>query len=159
VILPKELAKSIPKGRLLEESEWRQLGVQQSRGWKHYAIHRCVRRIRTRRSRGVGVIGRRRRGGSRHGQTHARGRGRSCARGRVRGHPARGGDPQTVLTPSLSTDPSLPSTVPACPLPCRPEPHILLFRRELGTNPNTGKVDPVLRQQQVDAYNREYAGK
>ena len=30
----------MPKGRILEENEWRLLGVQQSRGWKHYAIHR-----------------------------------------------------------------------------------------------------------------------
>lgn len=28
--------------RLLTETEWRQLGVQQSRGWVHYAIHKCV---------------------------------------------------------------------------------------------------------------------
>mmetsp|Transcript_95788 Transcript_95788/g.310357 ORF Transcript_95788/g.310357 Transcript_95788/m.310357 type:complete len:88 (+) Transcript_95788:223-486(+) len=46
--------------RLLEEDEWRKLGVTQSRGWGHYEIH-------------------------------------------------------------------------------RPEPHILLFRRALGTDPNTGK--------------------
>jgi len=40
VILPKELAKGLPKSRLLSESEWRNIGVQQSRGWQHYAIHR-----------------------------------------------------------------------------------------------------------------------
>ena len=40
VILPKELAKSLIKGRLLSEAEWRGIGVQQSRGWEHYAIHR-----------------------------------------------------------------------------------------------------------------------
>ncbi|MGK3761179.1 MAG: cyclin-dependent kinase regulatory subunit CKS1 [Bacillariaceae sp.] len=40
VILPKELAKTLPKSRLLSESEWRGIGVQQSRGWGHYAIHR-----------------------------------------------------------------------------------------------------------------------
>lgn len=40
VILPKELAKTLPKSRLLTESEWRSIGVQQSRGWQHYAIHR-----------------------------------------------------------------------------------------------------------------------
>lgn len=67
VILPKELAQhasvhnSVKNGKLLSEEEWRKLGVQQSRGWEHYAIH-------------------------------------------------------------------------------RPEPHILLFRRLLGTDPNTGKV-------------------
>ena len=64
VILPKEVAKLLPQGkamRLLSESEWRGLGVQQSRGWVHYEIH-------------------------------------------------------------------------------RPEPHVLLFRRPVGTDPNTGKV-------------------
>ncbi len=43
VILPKELAKTLPKSRLLSESEWRGIGVQQSRGWVHYAIHRWVK--------------------------------------------------------------------------------------------------------------------
>merc|ERR1712216_721942 len=61
VILPRDIAKMVPKGRLLTETEWRGLGVQQSRGWVHYAIH-------------------------------------------------------------------------------RPEPHILLFRRPLGTDPRTGKA-------------------
>lgn len=32
VILPKEIAKKVPKGRLLTEHEWRHLGVQQSLG-------------------------------------------------------------------------------------------------------------------------------
>mmetsp|Transcript_5404 Transcript_5404/g.10920 ORF Transcript_5404/g.10920 Transcript_5404/m.10920 type:complete len:101 (-) Transcript_5404:27-329(-) len=40
VILPSEVAKICPKGRLMSETEWRQLGVQQSRGWEHYAIHK-----------------------------------------------------------------------------------------------------------------------
>ncbi|KAK6590177.1 cyclin-dependent kinase regulatory subunit family [Cryptosporidium xiaoi] len=52
---------SKPNG-LLSEQEWRMLGVQQSRGWQHYLVH-------------------------------------------------------------------------------KPEPHILLFRRPLGTNPQTGLVD------------------
>eukprot|EP00466_Bigelowiella_natans_P010263 jgi/Bigna1/130691/aug1.12_g5399 len=65
VILPKEMTKQLPKGRLLTEKEWREIGVQQSRGWAHYEIH-------------------------------------------------------------------------------KPEPHILLFRRPLGTDPRTGKVDPNL---------------
>lgn len=59
VHLPKQIFKKMPKGRLLSENEWRGLGVQQSRGWAHYEVH-------------------------------------------------------------------------------RPEPHILLFRRPLGTDPNTG---------------------
>mmetsp|Transcript_619 Transcript_619/g.1217 ORF Transcript_619/g.1217 Transcript_619/m.1217 type:complete len:98 (-) Transcript_619:223-516(-) len=61
VILSTEVAKICPKNKLLSETEWRQLGVQQSRGWEHYAIH-------------------------------------------------------------------------------KPEPHILLFRRPIGTDPVTGKV-------------------
>ena len=40
VILPKHIAKTAPKGRLLSESEWRGLGVTQSRGWGHYSIHK-----------------------------------------------------------------------------------------------------------------------
>jgi cyclin-dependent kinase regulatory subunit CKS1 len=80
VILPKRVAKEMfklfqlidfsAKGgpskagepRLLSENEWRSIGVQQSRGWQHYEIH-------------------------------------------------------------------------------KPEPHILLFRRPLGTNPVTGVVE------------------
>eukprot|EP00850_Spirogloea_muscicola_P015870 SM000125S26075 [mRNA] locus=s125:146567:148651:- [translate_table: standard] len=40
VILPPDIARQLPKGKLLSEPEWRALGVQQSRGWEHYAIHR-----------------------------------------------------------------------------------------------------------------------
>ncbi|TYG67650.1 hypothetical protein ES288_D05G092300v1 [Gossypium darwinii] len=40
VVLPPEVAKLLPKNRLLSENEWRAIGVQQSRGWVHYAIHR-----------------------------------------------------------------------------------------------------------------------
>ena len=40
VILPKQLAKYVPAGRLLSEAEWRAIGVQQSRGWVHYMIHK-----------------------------------------------------------------------------------------------------------------------
>ena len=76
VMLPKEIAKSLPKSRLLSETEWRTIGVQQSRGWEHYAIH-------------------------------------------------------------------------------RPEPHILLFRRPLGTNPVTGKVDPELEAEAKAKYQKE----
>ena len=61
VILPKEIAKQLPKGALMPDATWRAFGVQQSRGWEHYAIH-------------------------------------------------------------------------------KPEPHILLFRRPLGTDPVTGRV-------------------
>ncbi|KAK9836991.1 hypothetical protein WJX81_004967 [Elliptochloris bilobata] len=40
VVLPQDIAQLLPKGRLLSETEWRAIGVQQSRGWVHYAIHR-----------------------------------------------------------------------------------------------------------------------
>jgi cyclin-dependent kinase regulatory subunit CKS1 len=40
VILPPDIARLLPKNKLLSEAEWRSLGVQQSRGWVHYAIHR-----------------------------------------------------------------------------------------------------------------------
>jgi cyclin-dependent kinase regulatory subunit CKS1 len=40
VILPKHISKTAPKGRLLTEAEWRGLGVTQSRGWGHYAMHK-----------------------------------------------------------------------------------------------------------------------
>jgi len=64
VILPKEIAKRLPKPmRILSETEWRTLGVQQSLGWAHYEVH-------------------------------------------------------------------------------APEPHVLLFRRLLGTDPRTGKSNP-----------------
>ena len=39
VTLPKEMLPYIPKGTLLTESEWRNLGVVQSHGWVHYMIH------------------------------------------------------------------------------------------------------------------------
>ncbi|CAM9350843.1 unnamed protein product [Choristocarpus tenellus] len=78
VILPKETARLLPKSRLLAEEEWRNLGVQQSRGWQHYAIH-------------------------------------------------------------------------------RPEPHILLFRRPLGTDPVTGKVDPELEREAKEKYAEDLA--
>ncbi len=34
------MAKNLPKGRTMTEMEWRGIGVQQSRGWEHYAYHR-----------------------------------------------------------------------------------------------------------------------
>ena len=39
MMLPKDIAKLVPKTHLLSESEWRNLGVQQSQGWVHYMIH------------------------------------------------------------------------------------------------------------------------
>ena len=40
VILPSDIAQNLPKHRLLTETEWRALGVQQSRGWVHYGASR-----------------------------------------------------------------------------------------------------------------------
>jgi cyclin-dependent kinase regulatory subunit CKS1 len=40
VILPKDIMKKLPKGKLLTEQEWRAIGIQQSRGWVHYEIHK-----------------------------------------------------------------------------------------------------------------------
>lgn len=40
VVLPKEIAKFVPKTHLMSEDEWRAIGVQMSPGWIHYMIHR-----------------------------------------------------------------------------------------------------------------------
>jgi len=40
---------------------------------------------------------------------------------------------------------------------CRPEPHILLFRRPLGTDPQTGAVDPELEREAKERYQQELA--
>ncbi|XP_053989237.1 uncharacterized protein LOC128881877 isoform X2 [Hylaeus volcanicus] len=39
VILPLDLARHVPKTHLMSETEWRNLGVQQSPGWVHYMMH------------------------------------------------------------------------------------------------------------------------
>ncbi|KAG5264389.1 hypothetical protein AALO_G00253260 [Alosa alosa] len=39
VMLPKDIAKLVPKTHLMSETEWRNLGVQQSQGWVHYMTH------------------------------------------------------------------------------------------------------------------------
>lgn len=38
-MLPKDIAKLVPRNRLMAETEWRRLGVQQSQGWVHYMCH------------------------------------------------------------------------------------------------------------------------
>ncbi|KAF1770430.1 hypothetical protein GCK72_002248 [Caenorhabditis remanei] len=45
VILPHDLAKQIPRDKLLTEGEWRRLGVTQSLGWEHYMIHNPEKHI------------------------------------------------------------------------------------------------------------------
>lgn len=37
-----------------------------------------------------------------------------------------------------------------------PEPHILLFRRPLGTDPQSGRVDPELERQARDEYKHQF---
>lgn len=51
----------------------------------------------------------------------------------------------------------LPNSLnPSCSLSlCRPEPHILLFRRPLGTDPQSGRVDPELARQARDEYKNQ----
>jgi len=39
VLLPKEIARLVPKTHLMSETEWRSIGVQQSHGWIHYMKH------------------------------------------------------------------------------------------------------------------------
>ena len=73
VILPKELKTKLT-GNLLSETEWRSLGVNQSKGWQHYYIY-------------------------------------------------------------------------------KKEPHVLLFRRPIGTNPETGEV-PLEVQKLVDEWEK-----
>ena len=38
-MLPKEIAKLVPKSHLMTEHEWRSIGVQQSQGWVHFLRH------------------------------------------------------------------------------------------------------------------------
>ncbi|VDL74833.1 unnamed protein product [Nippostrongylus brasiliensis] len=45
VHVTKEVAKLIPKNRLMSETEWRSLGIQQSPGWVHYMIHGPERHV------------------------------------------------------------------------------------------------------------------
>lgn len=40
VRLPPEMARCVPRGRLISEDEWRGLGIQMSRGWTHFMLHR-----------------------------------------------------------------------------------------------------------------------
>lgn len=109
MILPKDLAKSLPKSRLLTESEWRGIGVQQSRGWQHYAVHRYVKLPRS-----LSHLT--------FWRTHL---------------------PSPFLTLCLNVYDS-------------PEPHILLFRRPLGTDPQSGRVDPELERQAREEYRSQY---
>lgn len=39
MILPADIARLVPKSHLMTETEWRNLGVQQSPGWLHFMVH------------------------------------------------------------------------------------------------------------------------
>lgn len=39
-MLTELLYKSMTRGKLLTEEEWRELGIKQSRGWEHYMIYK-----------------------------------------------------------------------------------------------------------------------
>jgi len=39
VIIPRKYVKLVPQNHLMTETEWRNLGIQQSPGWKHYLLH------------------------------------------------------------------------------------------------------------------------
>ena len=38
----------------------------------------------------------------------------------------------------------------------RPEPHILLFRRPLGTDPQSGRVDPEMERKAREEYQAQF---
>ncbi len=40
VILDKAMVSLIPKNRLMDECEWRALGIKQGPHWEHYLIHK-----------------------------------------------------------------------------------------------------------------------
>jgi cyclin-dependent kinase regulatory subunit CKS1 len=40
VLLPKDQFEKLPHRKLLNENEWRGLGLQMSKGWIHYTIHK-----------------------------------------------------------------------------------------------------------------------
>ncbi|UJR37606.1 hypothetical protein I4U23_030303 [Adineta vaga] len=40
VILDKEMVSLMPKNRLMDEMEWRALGIKQGPHWEHYLIHK-----------------------------------------------------------------------------------------------------------------------
>ena len=39
VIIPRKYVDLIPKTQLMTETEWRNIGIQQSPGWIHYMFH------------------------------------------------------------------------------------------------------------------------
>ncbi|XP_054707810.1 cyclin-dependent kinases regulatory subunit-like [Uloborus diversus] len=43
VMLPADVAELVPRNHLMTETEWRNLGVQQSPYWTHYMVHSPVK--------------------------------------------------------------------------------------------------------------------
>ena len=39
VVIPQKYVSIIPKHHLMTETEWRNVGIQQSPGWVHYLFH------------------------------------------------------------------------------------------------------------------------
>lgn len=39
VILPPEMVKYVPRNHRMTETEWRNIGIQQSTGWVHFMTH------------------------------------------------------------------------------------------------------------------------
>ena len=114
VILPKELARNLQKNKLMDEKEWRGIGVQQSRGWAHYAIHRYAS-LSPSLSLSIYIY---------HAHYHHRYHHKN----------------NSYFTHTQRS----------------PEPHILLFRRPLGTDPTTGKINPEMQRKAKERYMREY---
>lgn len=125
VVLPKELVGLLARDehkkiRLQSDAEWRGVGIQMSRGWQHYAVHRCV----------------------------------------VEGVPL-----ASVTLTVQNKHRSLliiigrdALYVCVCSVFRRPEKHILLFRRKLGTDGTTGKVNEAAAQKAREQYRREFEG-
>ncbi|XP_053267327.1 cyclin-dependent kinases regulatory subunit 2-like [Pleuronectes platessa] len=40
VVLPRKMVQYVLRSHLMSDDEWRQLGVQQSKGWVHYMVHK-----------------------------------------------------------------------------------------------------------------------
>ena len=55
--------------------------------------------------------------------------------------------------------PVLDFSLPFVPSFRSPEPHILLFRRPLGTDPQSGRVDPELQRKAREEYRAQYGNR
>lgn len=125
VILPKELARLVPRDALLSEDEWRALGIQQTPGWCHYLAHRPeVRATACLRALAPGHACDRRLLPSARRPALP-----SCLR-------LAAGSLQQLSSPLSPALTAHPAAHPALPHTLSPQPHILLFRRPRGwSNP------------------------